>query len=517
MDLSSAITAVVSTLRRRPGDLLPFYLLGTAVPIIARTAGLASLVAVYIHLEVSGRLAEARAALEGTDLTPPEFGDPGGLDGGEPDPDAFDEAAFEAWLEGVLPVVEPLLSPVAGGLLIVGVLASIALALGSYAAVSAGQMHAVFARLRSERGLTAGIAGVRRHWLTFLGLYLAEFALWVGVILLGSLAVGVAFVVNPVLGAVVALGAFLVGLVVLLVVRIIFAFAPAAVVVDGTGVAGSLTGSGGFIRSNPADAAAYLVVAVGVLVGASSAASALAFVGGGAAVALVGVLLVAPALDLLKTVLYGDHRDAVSPVSAPDARLRDQFTGGIRRGWRDMLTFVRATPGLHVLTVAVAVGFGAVGWIAAEPFVEVIPTSIEARLEGHLPPAATLEFFGNNWTVAISTALAGVALVIPALSSIAFNGIVLGAVAALEENLLVLVAFVIPHGIFEIPALIVSGALGVHLGVVAWRTFRARIDRETFADALENAFWVLIGVGVLLAIAAVIEGFISPYYWQLFL
>ncbi len=517
MDLSSAITAVVATLRRRPGDLLPFYLLGTAIPIIARTVGLVSLVAVYAHLELSGRLAEARAAMEGVDLTPPDVGDPGGFEGGEPDPDAFDEAAFEAWLEGLLPVIEPLLSPVAIFLVVAGVVIAVALAIGSYAAVSAGQMHAVFARLRSERGLTAGIAGVRRHWPTFLGIYLAEFALWVGVILLGSLAVGVAFAVNPFLGAVVALGAFLLGLLVLLAVRIVFAFAPAAVVVDDTGVAGSLTGSGGFIRSNPADAAAYLVVAVGVLVGASSAASALAFVGGGAAVALAGAIVVAPALDLLKTVLYGDHRDAVDPVETPEARLRDQFTGGIRRGWGDMLAFVRVTPGPHAVTVVVAVGFGALGWIAAEPFVDTFPTSIEARLEGHLPPAATLEFFGNNWTVAISTALAGVALVIPALSSVAFNGIVLGAVAALEENLLVLVAFVIPHGIFEIPALIVSGALGIHLGLVAWRTFRARTDREAFADALENAFWVLIGVGVLIAIAAVIEGFISPYYWQLLL
>jgi len=517
MDLSSAITAVVSTLRRRPADLLPFYLLSTAVPIIARTAVFLSLAAVYVHLELSGRLAEARAALDGTDLTPPEFGDPGEFTGGEPDPDAFDEAAFEAWVEGLIPVLDPLLSPLAGVLLVVGIGASVLLAIGSYAAISAGQMRAVFARLRSERGLTAGIIGVRRHWLTFLGLYLSEFALWIGVILLGSLAILVAFVINPFVGAAVALGVFLIGFIVLVAIRILFAFAPAAVVVDDTGVAGALTGAGGFIRANPIDAAAYLVVAIGILIGASSAASALAFVGGGAAVALVAAVIVAPALDLLKTVLYGDHRDAVDPVDPPQARIRDQLGGGIRRGWREMATFVRATPGLHLFTVAIAVGFGALGWVVATPFVDVLPTSIEARLDGHFPPAATLEFFGNNWTVAISTAMAGVALVIPALSSIAFNGFFLAGIAALEENLEVLIAFVIPHGIFEIPAIIISGALGVHLGLVAWRAFRGRADRETFADALERSFWVLMGVGILITIAAVIEGFISPYYWQFLL
>ncbi|MFC6771347.1 stage II sporulation protein M, partial [Halorubrum pallidum] len=99
---------------------------------------------------------------------------------------------------------------------------------------------------------------------------------------------------------------------------------------------------------------------------------------------------------------------------------------------------------------------------------------------------------------------------------IAFNGFALGATAALESNPVALVAFVLPHGIFEIPALFVSGALGIRLGVVSWRTFRGRLSREAFANALENAFWVLVGLGILLAVAGFIEGFISPYYWRPF-
>ncbi len=514
MDLSAALSAVVATLRRRPADLIPFYLLGTAVPIIARTASFVALAGVYLHLELSGRLAQTRAALADADLTPPpELSDPGAFE----DPEAVDEAAFEAWIEGLVPVLEPLASPVAVGLLVVGLIATVLVAAVTYAAVSAGQMGAVIARLRSEPGLLAGIAGVRDRWLTFLGLYLAELALWVGVVLLASLGVAAAFVVNPFLGALVALGAFLVGLVALVAVRIVFAFAPAAVVVDDVGVSASLSGAGGFVRSNPADAAAYLVVAVGVLVGIASVASGLAFVGGGAAVALVSAVVVAPALDLLKTVLYGDHRDAVDPVEPVTIDVRSQFAGGLRRGWRELVGFVRATPGLHALTLAVGVGFGAAGWVAVGPFVDVIPTSIEARIDGQIPPAATLGYLGNNWAVAISTAMGGVALAVPAAASVAFNGLVLGAVAALEENLIVLVAFVIPHGIVEIPALVVSGALGFHLGIVGWRTFRGRADRGAFADALDRAFWVLVGVGILVAIAAVIEGFVSPYYWRPFL
>ena len=502
MELSSAVSATVSTLRRRPADLIPFYFLGTAIPIIARIGLFVALAGVYLHFELTGRLEAVRDALTELELTPPETQDP---------------AALEAWAESIMPALEPLASPTALLLVTVGFAVTVLLAIVSYAAVSAGQMSAVVARLRDERGLAAGIAGVGDRWLTFLGLYLAEFLLWAAVLVLGSIAVAVAFLINPFVGAAVALGVLLVGLVTLLAVRVVFAFAPAAIVVDDVGVTAAVSGAGGFIRSNPADAAAYLVVAVGVVVAISSAASALAFLGGGAVVALVSAVVIAPALDLLKTVLYGDYRGTVDPVDPPEARLRDQFTGGARRGWHEMAAFVRRTPGLHALTILVGVGFGAVGWLAVEPLTGAVTTSIEARLVDHIAPVAALNFFGNNWAVAIATSLSGVALVIPALSSIAFNGVALGATAALEENLMALVAFVVPHGIFEIPALFVSGALGVHLGLVSWRTFRGRLSREGFADVLENAFWVLIGVGMLLALAAVIEGFVSPYYWGPFL
>ncbi|PHQ38335.1 hypothetical protein DJ69_12295 [Halorubrum persicum] len=502
MDLSSAVSATASTLRRRPADLLPFYLLGTAIPVVARVGLFVAVAGTYLHYELTGRLADARRALADLDLTPPDTQDP---------------EAVQAWAEGVAPALEPLASPTAILLLTLGTAATLLLAILTYAAVSAGQMSAVAGRVRGGRGLTAGIAGVRGRWLTFLGLYVAEVLLWAGVLLLAGVAVGGASLVNPFLGALVALVALLVGLVVLLLVRAVFAFAPAAVVVDETGVIGAVEGAAGFIRSNPVDALAYLVVAVGVLVAISSAASALAFFGGGAVVALASAVVAAPALDLLKTVLYGDHRGAVAPVDPVDARLRDQFLDGVRRGWREMTGFVRRTPGLHAVAVLVGVGFGAVGWLAADPFVGAVTTSIDSRLVGHLPPAAALNFFGNNWSVAIATSLGGVALVIPAISSIAFNGLALGAVAALEENLAALVAFVVPHGVLEIPALFISGALGIHLGIVSWRTFRGRLSHEAFADVLERAFWVLVGVGALIAVAAFIEGFVSPYYWRPFL
>ncbi|MDB2238873.1 stage II sporulation protein M [Halorubrum ezzemoulense] len=501
MDLSAAVTATTATLRRRPADVLPFYLLGTAVPAIARLGPFAALAGIYLHLELNGRLAAARDSLAGV----------------EPPPETQDPEALQAWAEGLGPAFEPLLTPTVVVLFAGGVLLAVALSVLAYAVVSAGQLSAVAASLRDDRGLVAGTAGARSRWLTFLGLYVAELILWIGVVALGLIAVGAAFLANPFLGAAVAIGTLLAGFVALALVRILFAFAPAAVVVDDAGVVGGVEGAGGFVRSNPVDAAAYLVVAIGALVAVASVASGIAFVGGGPVVALASAVVVAPALDLLKTVLYGDYRGTVDPLSPTEAGLRAQLGGGLRRGWRELRGFVRSTPGSHALALGVAVGFGALGWVAAAPFAEMAPTSIEGRIAGQIPPVAALTYFGNNWGVAIATAFSGVGLALPALSSLAFNGLALGATAALEENLSALVAFVVPHGIFEIPALVVSGALGVRLGAVSWRTFRGRASRERFADALETAFWVTVGIGILITVAAVIEGFVSPYYWRPFL
>lgn len=76
MDLSSAVSAAASTLRRRPADLLPFYLLGTAVPVIARMGLFVALAGTYLHYELTGQLDDARRALTELDLTPPDTQDP---------------------------------------------------------------------------------------------------------------------------------------------------------------------------------------------------------------------------------------------------------------------------------------------------------------------------------------------------------------------------------------------------------------------------------------------------------
>ncbi|RQH01760.1 stage II sporulation protein M [Natrarchaeobius oligotrophus] len=507
MVLSDAVSAVVATLRRRPSDLLPLYLLGAAVPAIARVFLFFGLLIGYAYLEATGRLEGLTDQLAGIDTTPP-------------DPDAGDEA-FEEWALQFEPIVEQVVTLPIVALAAATIVATILTILVLYVVVSAGQLAACEARLRNERGTAAGIAGVRRYSLRFLGLAIFEFVLWwVAILAIGAFALfaSVALAIaSPILSVLVALLLMLALIAVLAVVRALFAFAPVAVVVDDAGILRSLVNTAGFVRRRPIDAGFYYVISVGSLLAISVVSSLLVMVEIVAFTSLVSVAILLPALDLLKTALYGGYRDRLSPPPSPERSVRTQFRDGIRRGWSEMIAFVRETPGIHALVVVLAVGSFWVGWRLADPVAGEIETSIAARLEGHVAPAAALEFFGNNWLVAITTAYGGVALVVPALASLLFNGVMMGSLSRLEVEPMELLAFVVPHGIFEIPAIFVASALGLWLGVVGWRTFRGRLDREEFADALERAFWVLVGVGILLAIAGFVEGFVSPYYYQFFL
>ncbi|TYL38513.1 stage II sporulation protein M [Natronococcus pandeyae] len=509
MTLSASISAAVAVLRQRPSDLLPFYLLGAAVPAIVRLIPFLGLFLGYLYLELTGRLELLRAEFEAGTLDPP---DP------EAEPDAFD-----AWAEGLVPLLEQLITFELGLLVLVTIAATVVSGIGLFAVISAGQLAACYGRLRDDRGLLVGLAGARRFWLRFAGLYVLEFVLWI--LVFGLIAIGVALF-GAVLTAVTGTGlatilvglpaVFLAGLLVV-VIRAVFAFAPVAIVVDDASVFDSVSRAAGFIRRQPIGAAFYYVIAVGSLVALSVVTGVLAMVDVLSVGTLVTTLVLFPFLDLLKTALYGDSRGRLSPPSVPERSLRHQFTGGLRRGWREMLSFVRATPLLHAFVVVAAVASFWAGWEVAEPLAGTVETSIAARLEGHIPPAAALEFFGNNWMVAYTTAYAGLALAIPAFVSLAFNGFVMGIYARLEVELVELAAFVVPHGIIEVPAIFIASALGLWLGLVGWRSIRGRATPRDLADALERAFWVVVGLGILLAVAAFIEGFVSPYYYGLFL
>lgn len=502
MPLAPAIRAAIRVLRGRPDDLLPAFLSTPAVSATVRIVGLAGLAVAYAYLEVTGRLERVRADLAERDLEPP-------------DPNAEPEA-FAEWMDGLVPLLETLVTPTTLGVLAVsGVVAALLFVVLS-AVVTAAQFAACRATLDDERGTTAALAGGRRHWPSVLGLFVLELLVLLG--LTGGAVAGVAFaaLVSPIAGLLVGLVATLPWLVAVAAVRLVFAFAPVVVVVDGVGTLEAVRRGGGFVRSSTVDAVGYSLLAVAVFAVLGSVA-ALSAEAGAVLVGVAGFLLVTPVLALTKTALYASSADEISPPATPEQTLSGQLRDGLGRGLGEMLRYVRDSPGAIALSTGLFVGGIGLGWLLAAPYEGVVTASIAGRLEGHVPPTAAVFFGANNWTVAVGTGLSGLALAVPTAVSMVFNGATFGALGRLETAPMELVAFVLPHGILELPALVVAGAVGLSLGASAWRRLRGRASREELAATVERAFWVLVGVGVVLGVAALIEGFVSPYYYRPFL
>lgn len=499
MELATAIRTALITFRYRPSELLPFYILGMAAPAIVRVLTFIGIFATAGYLIGTGRLEAFREELAAIEAPP--------------DPETHPEAFLE-WLEGFQPLVETVVTPVSITLLVVTAIVTIIGIVILLGVVAAGRIGACFATLRGESGLTGGIAGIRQHWRAFVGLFILEIALWI----ILSTGLGVvtvfAFLLSPILGIFAAIFALLFFGIGAILIRAIFAFAPVTIVVNETSAVGSIRPTIGFIRGEFMNAVAYYVISIGILVAFGGVSSTLVFFGASSITPLVSLLLIIPALELFKTTLVGSYREALDPIKPPEVGPLDQIRAGLRRGIKEMAQFVRAAPDYLAISIGLfAIGI-VMGWIAAGPFEGYIETSIRRRSAAIVPPSAAIDLFGNNWTVALSTAYSGVAAGIPAAVSLWFNGFAIGGIARLEVVLEELIAFVIPHGIIEIPAILIAGALGLHLGVVTWRAWRGRMTREAFGDELGRAFWVLVGVGVLLAIAAVIEAFVSPFYWR---
>lgn len=140
-------------------------------------------------------------------------------------------------------------------------------------------------------------------------------------------------------------------------------------------------------------------------------------------------------------------------------------------------------------------------------------------LEGPLGQGILILFWHNLRALLLVAAL-GLALGVYPGFAMLFNGLIIGVVGVLSarsSSLLVFLAGILPHGIFEIPALIIGAGIGLRLGIgplVARprSTFAARTDTtwHGYGQELRDGLVLLTFCVILLAIAAVIEVGITP-------
>jgi stage II sporulation protein M len=113
--------------------------------------------------------------------------------------------------------------------------------------------------------------------------------------------------------------------------------------------------------------------------------------------------------------------------------------------------------------------------------------------------------FFNNVQTSFYGIILGVLIGIFPIIATVTNGYLLGFVASIsvENGGLVTLWKLLPHGIFELPAIFISLALGLKLGTFIFQKKRLKIFKEYFLNSLRIFLLIVIP---LLAIAGIIEG-----------
>lgn len=127
-------------------------------------------------------------------------------------------------------------------------------------------------------------------------------------------------------------------------------------------------------------------------------------------------------------------------------------------------------------------------------------------------PAASSFIATNNIKVSLIAFVSGIVFGIGTLIVLVSNGILIGGTFAVCQQhgmLSSLLAFVAPHGVFELSSIFMSGAAGLMLakGVL----FPAELNRvDSMRVMAKEAAVLFLGCVPLLLIAGLIEGFVSP-------
>lgn len=170
---------------------------------------------------------------------------------------------------------------------------------------------------------------------------------------------------------------------------------------------------------------------------------------------------------------------------------------------------------LAAVFFAVSVGLGAVTVVSdpavGEELMALFAEQVAGQILSDSPAILAWNLFLNNLSTCLLLFLGGASFGVVTLLILSVNGLLIGAVTELvreQQGLAFIAAALVPHGIFEIPAFLIAGGLGLLLGQELLAEWRGGGDAAARAANLSRLFLRI--VVPLLAVAAVVEAFITP-------
>jgi len=192
--------------------------------------------------------------------------------------------------------------------------------------------------------------------------------------------------------------------------------------------------------------------------------------------------------------------------------------------WKEDAAYLRSIRPYILLSVYLFCATAALGFVVSVRNPELAATyvgDVAEKLQWILdlsPPKMMMAIFLNNLFASLMALLLGVGFGIVPFIVVVMNGLVMGLVvhqAMLAGGLAFVIIALLPHGIIELPTVLVCIGVGFRLGHLMIRTLLGRggdLEGELLA-AIRLLRWVVL----LLFVAAVIETFITPILIQPFI
>jgi len=195
---------------------------------------------------------------------------------------------------------------------------------------------------------------------------------------------------------------------------------------------------------------------------------------------------------------------------------------------------------LFAVSIVIGVGFVNLNPGFGEEVMSLFNDQVVGQILSDSQAILAFKIFLNNLTTCVLLFLGGASLGLVTMLILSVNGLLIGVVTELvraQQGALYIVAALVPHGIFEIPAVLISGGLGFLLaraiisewhglgvfeipavlisGGLGFLLARAIISEwhglgDAAAEARSLARIFLRVVFPLLLVAAVVEAFITP-------
>ena len=140
--------------------------------------------------------------------------------------------------------------------------------------------------------------------------------------------------------------------------------------------------------------------------------------------------------------------------------------------------------------------------------------STQDRLEGH-KTSFSAELMTHNTQVSIFTLALGMTWGVGTIIMLFYNGVILGAVAVdyiRAGQTKFLLGWLMPHGVIEIPAILIAGQAGLLLAFALIGHGRRTPFRTRLREISGDIATLIFGVGLMLMWAGFIEAFLSQYH-----